>query len=455
METILTTSFLTLGSLILILFFSFGWVSHREGKYRARAISFALAILGSTPVFLAVLLPSAIMLILLIILLSIGVLGVILFLVPTGRVKHVDDIPKNRFDERDIVFARSRLMQGSPEFESYYKMRPENKAVDDKFRKLPGLLSPNAQKADPAFFASARACFDVKDALREEVDGPVSSSPIENTPEQNTRYIKGLTRHLGAISVGITALKPYHVYSHVGRGSGEYGAPITLNHRYAIAFTVEMDHGVMQLAPEAPVVMESARQYVEAAKIAITLGYFIRSQGYPARAHIDGDYRVIAPLVARDAGLGEVGRIGILMTPELGPRVRLGVVTTDLPLIPDERMDGTSMIDFCTFCKKCSENCPSHSIPDGDRREIDGVLRWRINADACFRYWNAIGTDCGICMAVCPYAHPDNWTHNAIRWAVRRSGFARRLALWMDDLFYGRKFDQRMTQDGFLHKEIP
>jgi ferredoxin len=195
----------------------------------------------------------------------------------------------------------------------------------------------------------------------------------------------------------------------------------------------------MKHAPEAPVVLESARQYVEAAKIAITLGYFIRSQGYPARAHIDGNYRVIAPLVARDAGLGEIGRIGILMTPELGPRVRLGVVTTDLPLILDQRMDSGSMIDFCTFCMKCAENCPSRSIPFGDRTEIDGVWRWRINSDTCFRYWNAIGTDCGICMAVCPYSHPDNWAHNAVRWAIRRSGIARRVAIRIDDLFYGRK----------------
>jgi ferredoxin len=455
METILTTSFLALGSLILILFFSFGWASHREGEHRARMISFAFAILGSTPLFLAVFLPSTLKLILLMILLSISVLGVILFLVPMGRVEHVEDIPKNRFDERDIVFARSRLKSDTPEFDAYYSMRPENLAVDDTFRKLPGLLSPEAQKANPTFFASAKAHFQLTEALREEVDGTVSSAPVENTPKHNTSYIKSFAHSLGAISVGITALKPYHVYSHIGRGSGEYGAPITLNHNYAIAFTVEMDHGVMQRAPEAPVVMESARQYVEAAKIAITLGYFIRSQGYPARAHIDGNYRVIAPLVARDAGLGEIGRIGILITPELGPRVRLGVVTTDLPLIPDQRTNGTSMIDFCTFCKKCAENCPSQSIPHDDRREIDGALRWRINADTCFRYWNAIGTDCGICMAVCPYAHPDNWAHHAIRRAVRRSGFARRLALRMDDLFYGRKFVQRIPQDRSLHREVP
>jgi hypothetical protein len=64
-------------------------------------------------------------------------------------------------------------------------------------------------------------------------------------------------------------------------------------------------------------------------------------------------------------------------------------------------------------------------------------LRWRIDSDTCFRYWNRVGTDCARCMAVCPYAHPDNWAHNLVRRGIQRSGFFRRLALWLDDLFYG------------------
>ena len=160
----------------------------------------------------------------------------------------------------------------------------------------------------------------------------------------------------------------------------------------------------------------------------------------PARAHIDGNYRVIAPLVAKDAGIGEIGRMGILMTPGLGPRVRLGVVTTDLPLIADPPTDDRSVIDFCTVCKKCAENCPSRSISFDDRTRIDGGWRWAIDPDTCFRYWNAVGTDCGVCMTVCPYSHPDNVVHDIVRWAIRRSGAARRAALWMDDLFYGRRF---------------
>jgi hypothetical protein len=72
--------------------------------------------------------------------------------------------------------------------------------------------------------------------------------------------------------------------------------------------------------PAAPGIMESVRQYVEAGRVAIQLANAIRRSGYPALAHIDGNYRVIAPRVARDAGLGEIGRMGMLMTPRYGPR---------------------------------------------------------------------------------------------------------------------------------------
>jgi reductive dehalogenase len=263
--------------------------------------------------------------------------------------------------------------------------------------------------------------------------------------------VKEMALTFGALDVGICTLNAYHIYSHIGRGTGPYGAPITLDHRYAIAFTVEMDHRIMSHAPKAPVVLESAQRYVQAAGIAIQLGYLLRSLGYPARAHIDGNYRVIAPLVARDAGLGEIGRMGILMTPKHGPRVRLGVVTTDMPLLPDRRKFDTSVLDFCQICLKCAENCPIRAIPSGDRNHTEDGLRWRIDADRCFRYWNVIGTDCGICMAVCPYSHPDNWGHRIIRWAVQRSGGARRAALWLDNVFYGRapaRCDERRESTG-------
>jgi ferredoxin len=436
-------SFLLAGLAVAFGFVSFGLISLVERETRAVMVAFLLAVLGASPFVLIAVWATPTQTEMLVSLSIGGLVAVILWFLPIGASHPANGRPTGRVDERDVMFARARLKPGSEPYRTYYAMRPENKESDDRTRALPGLLSSDAVNADPLAFAAARASFSICDALRNEVDGPVARIRCERSAAEMTTVFKRLALDFGARDVGVTELRPYHVYTHVGRGSGTWGDPIELDHRWAIAFTVEMDYHAMRCAPAAPVVAESARQYVESAKIAIQVASQIRALGYPARAHIDGNYRVIAPLVAQDAGLGEIGRMGILMTPRLGPRVRLGVVTTDLPLVPDQHGDDVSVIDFCMACKKCAENCPSRSIPFGDRVALDGARRWSIDPDGCFRYWNAIGTDCGRCMTVCPFAHPDNFAHNLVRMTTRRSGTGRRIALWLDDLFYGRRPSSR------------
>jgi len=348
--------------------------------------------------------------------------------------------PNTRVDERTIMFARARLEPGTPEFEGYYKDHPEHFQPDQAFRKHPGLLAPGSIFYDKRLASMASSAFTIPEALRDAVEGPITNEVVSPNPKAFATCIKSLAKYLGAVDIGICELQPYHIYSHIGRGSGFYGAPITLNHQFAIAFTVEMTHEMIQTAPKMPAVMESARQYAEAAKIAVILGEAIRELGYPARAHIDGNYRVIAPLVAKDAGLGEIGRMGLLMTPRLGPRVRLGVLTTDLPLIVDPPIWDPTVIDFCEQCQKCALGCPAQAIPFDDRRNYeDGSLRWKIDSEKCYTYWTKVGTDCGRCMAVCPYSHPDTLMHNLIRFGVQNSANFRKAALKMDDLFYGKK----------------
>jgi len=426
-----------LGLLVVLGFGAFALTSYREGELRAASVALIVALAGALFMLAAALLPVSVQSALAAVSAILLVVGMILFLLPIGRVDRGNDVPQARVDERDIMFARGRLEPGTSNYEAYYAMRPENKVGDDKTRALPGLMSLDASEANPLVFAATEAAFDLIGGLRGAVAGPVAGEQTDIDIETMTTYVKGLVGYLGAHSVGICELQPYHIYTHIGRGSGEYGAPVDLGHRYAIAFSVEMDHTMVGSAPAAPTLLESARQYARAADIAVELSLFIRSQGYPARAHIDGDYRLIAPLVARDAGLGEFGRMGLLMTPTLGPRVRLGAVSTDLPLIADRRTDDTSVLDFCQVCKKCADACPVRAISFDDRQEIDGALRWRINHDTCYRYWNVTGTDCARCMAVCVYSYPDSPMHNAVRWAVHRSGAARRAAIWLDRAFYG------------------
>jgi len=419
---------------------SFGSVSLREREPRAAKVAFSSALIGAAPLLGALALPLELRVLVAGVLLGVGLAAVIAWLWPVGRNAEPSGSPEGRVDERDTMFARARLRPGSPEHQAYYEMRPENRAGDDETRALPGLLSERASLAEPALFAAAEASFAICEATRDEVDGPVADARRPLPAEEATATLKALALRAGAVTAGAAELQPHHVYTHVGRGSGAFGEPIHLGHTHALAFTVEMSHAAMRHAPLAPVVVESARQYVAAARISIELARTIRSWGYPARAHVDGNYRVIAPLVARDAGLGEIGRMGLVMTPRLGPRVRVGVVTTELPMRPDRPADNRSLLHFCSICKKCAEVCPAGAIPSGERLPEGGsALRWVVDPDSCFRLWNRLGTDCGRCMAACPYSHPDSAAHNVVRWAAARSGAARHALLKLDDLFYGRR----------------
>jgi ferredoxin len=436
----LLPTFVLAGIAVVLLagFAVFAAISAHERERRATRIAALAALLAPMPFALALLLPSGARTVVATLAAALAVLVALALAVPTGVRLPLGGRPTNRFDERDVMFARARLRPGSTEYERYYADHPEHKLGDDRTRALPGLLSPTAELAEPLAFAAAEASFAVTEALRERVDGAPATNHVELAADAAAAAIKAQALRLGACAVGITAVQAYHVYSHVGRGEGVWGAPVELGHRWAVAFTVEMDHAAVACAPAAPTVAESARQYVTSAVIAVELAHFIRALGFPARAHVDGNYRVIAPLVARDAGLGEIGRIGLLMTPKLGPRVRLGVVTTDLPLVVDSPGDDMSVLAFCTICRKCAAACPTAALPRGERETIGDGRRWRVDPDACFRYWNVIGTDCGVCMKVCPYSHPDNPAHNLVRVLIRRSALARRLLLWADDLFYGR-----------------
>jgi epoxyqueuosine reductase QueG len=95
--------------------------------------------------------------------------------------------------------------------------------------------------------------------------------------------------------------------------------------------------------------------------------------------------------------------------------------------------------NFCEICKKCAENCPAGAIPAQDKAEENGVRKWVLNREKCYRFWRKAGTDCAMCIYVCPYSKADNIFHRTIRKFVSSSSAGQILSLYGDDFFYGKK----------------
>ncbi|MCD6346718.1 MAG: 4Fe-4S dicluster domain-containing protein [Bacteroidales bacterium] len=343
-----------------------------------------------------------------------------------------------RVDERTIMFSRVELEPDTKRFEDYYKLHPEHLTSDDEFRLSPGLLNKGSQFYHPFLFPAADASFFTVEALQARTDGPVSECDSQKSFEDLWQFIRRWGGEMGCHSIAVTRLKPEHLYT-VGGRKHNYGQPVITQHTHAIVFTVEMDANRVASSPGSPIILESSNQYLHAGVVAVQIAAFLRNKSYSARAHIDGKYQVRCPQIARDAGLGEIGRMSLLMTPKLGPRVRIGVVTTNAALPLSEVRRDPSMIRFCRSCKKCADACPSQALSFSDCEIKEDKYQWSMSQEKCFNYWCKIGTDCGRCIAVCPFSHPNNFLHNVIRVLIRTSPLFSKFALRMDDWLYGRK----------------
>jgi epoxyqueuosine reductase QueG len=108
-------------------------------------------------------------------------------------------------------------------------------------------------------------------------------------------------------------------------------------------------------------------------------------------------------MAARFAGLGWIGKCCLLVTPNVGPRVRWGSVLTDASL----RAAKKPMKDGCGDCHECVNICPTKAFTGEPFREED-PREIRYNAHKCDKYLRKLEKTsaldvCGMCLYVCPY----------------------------------------------------
>lgn len=127
---------------------------------------------------------------------------------------------------------------------------------------------------------------------------------------------------------------------------------------------------------------------------------FIEKQGkraiaIPASQTVDWEHQkghISHKLLGKEAGLGFIGRSGLLINPIYGAHVRYVSILTDLDFEPDKEIEGT-----CGDCRKCIDVCPAQAINE------DGVDLSRCFAKLReFSKMRGIGQHiCGVCVKVC------------------------------------------------------
>ena len=259
-----------------------------------------------------------------------------------------------------------------------------------------------------------------------------SPIPLEKVKDL-TKKIKVIATYAGADKVGITKIDERWFFNSVCLNGLDPGPP-QIKHiirkevdqpmetetefvlpnsvRYAVVIVNVQPRALTQIGPSSiPSVASTNQGYAQGGLTAVALAQAIRSLGYVAIPCMNSTAMSV-PL-AIDAGLGELGRLGYLVTPEWGPHVRIDKVLTNMPLKPDTPIS-FGVTEYCTECGICAVECPSGAICPDKKRSFfpppsatpcgnPGALKWYVDGKKCSRWWVESGAPCSNCMNVCPY----------------------------------------------------
>jgi len=219
---------------------------------------------------------------------------------------------------------------------------------------------------------------------------------------QNAANIKGALYFLGVNACGLSACPDWTYYSHDAAGQS-----ITPYHSNAISMIIDQGHETMEGASGDDWIAcaQSMRAYLRFSLLGGVLAQHLRNLGYTARVHSVMDDEVLHPPLLLLAGLGEVSRIGeVILNPFLGPRLKSGVVTTNMPMTHDKPID-FGLQKFCEACNKCARECPSGAITAGPKLMFNGYEIWKSDSQKCttYRVSQKNGAMCGRCMKTCPW----------------------------------------------------
>ena len=230
--------------------------------------------------------------------------------------------------------------------------------------------------------------------------------------------VKTLAEAMGTDFFGIADLSPAH------DAILAQGGPVIAGFPRAISIGIALLHPIVDQLPhrdDHAVAMSYRHHCYDLVNqrldhIASRLSSILQCEGHralpvPASQTVD-DERLCGifsnKMGAHLAGLGWIGKSCLLVTPEVGPRVRWATVLTDAPL----QVTGEPMKEQCGTCRQCVEICPPGAFTGqpfrpGEPRKV------RFAAQKCKQYFadmdETIGLPvCGLCLYVCPYGKNKN-----------------------------------------------
>ncbi|MFW9943295.1 MAG: hypothetical protein ACFFFT_19830, partial [Candidatus Thorarchaeota archaeon] len=217
--------------------------------------------------------------------------------------------------------------------------------------------------------------------------GNENNKKTETSPEFWEKFEKK-ARELNVDLIGYTPV----IENYIFKGLKVYG-------KNAIILGMEMKWDKIKEAPGAICEIEVFRVYKVLGDVTIELAEYMKEQGYKSEAHHPFGGKLLYGPHVTAANLGIMGRNGLILTPEFGPRQRWSIITTDAEIPKTKLRDFTELKDFCEKCGACVRECKGGSVLETPIKKENGVIT-HIDRSKCIQ--SILDNNyCSYCLKIC------------------------------------------------------
>lgn len=355
------------------------------------------------------------------------------------NTKNVDPFEKRRFTDGPHPFENLKRVDNPTTYIDAANVARVPKRANMFARSLFGDLGKKAQEGSKNgnYVRKSAAAYAFRPSLGAfillQAGQAAPLHPSTSDAARNAANIKAAAYFLGVDAIGLSDCPDYAYYSH--DAAGEVIVPY---HKNSISIIIDQGHEAMEGASGDDWIAcaQSMRAYLRFSLLGGVLAEHIRRLGHPSRVHSVMDDEVLNPPLLLLAGLGEVSRIGeVILNPYLGPRLKSGVITTDMPMVHDKPID-FGLQNFCESCNKCARECPSGAITAGPKAMFNGYEIWKSDSQKCttYRVSQVNGAMCGRCMKTCPWNLEGLFAEAPFRWLASNLPMAAKPLAKLDDL---------------------
>ena len=173
-----------------------------------------------------------------------------------------------------------------------------------------------------------------------------------------------------------------------------------------IVLIMEMDKVAISKAPSIETFKIVFETYDTLGIVTNKLTDYLRKNNFYAQASHPLGGLVLYPPLAKKAGLGWLGKHGLLITPQFGSRQRISAIFTNIENLPlSDNNDHSWIEQFCDKCNKCIRKCPTGAIMDKpiihESKRQTHIVRAK-----CLPYF-VNNKGCSICLKECVFSYSD------------------------------------------------